>query len=67
MDEHHHLRCVDCGRLMDVEGPPLQEWLAAIDTQNEFEILGGRLILEGRCSTCRTRAGMRVVSTRGIA
>jgi Fe2+ or Zn2+ uptake regulation protein len=51
-DEHHHLKCVDCGRLVDVEGPPLHEWLAAIDTSDEFEILGGRLVLEGRCGDC---------------
>ncbi|MGW8282519.1 MAG: Fur family transcriptional regulator [Gemmatimonadota bacterium] len=67
VDEHHHLKCVDCGRLMDVEGPPIQEWLAAIDTHDEFEIHGGRLLLEGRCSSCGIKAGMRVVSTRKIA
>lgn len=67
VDEHHHLKCVGCGRLTDVESPPMQEWLATLDTPDEFEILGGRLVLEGRCSRCRTRASVRVVSSRGIA
>ena len=51
-DEHHHLKCVDCGRLVDIEGPPMDEWLAAIEPSDEFEILGGRLVLQGRCGTC---------------
>ena len=55
-DDHHHLQCVDCGRLFDVNGPPLADWLAAIDTRGEFELLGGRLVLEGRCENCRRDA-----------
>ena len=52
-DDHHHLQCVECERIFDVSGPPLAEWLAAIDTRGEFELLGGRLVLEGRCPGCR--------------
>ncbi|MCL7938046.1 MAG: transcriptional repressor [marine benthic group bacterium] len=52
-EAHHHLQCVDCGRLFDVGGPPLADWLAAIDTGGEFELLGGHLVLEGRCTACR--------------
>jgi Fe2+ or Zn2+ uptake regulation protein len=52
-DDHHHLQCVECERMFDVSGPPLAEWLAAIDTRGEFELLGGRLVLEGRCPGCR--------------
>ncbi|MEJ2547387.1 MAG: transcriptional repressor [Gemmatimonadota bacterium] len=55
-DAHHHLQCVDCGRLFDVSGPPLSDWLAAIDTGDEFELLGGQLVLEGRCNACRRDA-----------
>ena len=52
-DEHHHLKCVDCGRLVDVQGPPMHEWLATIDRSGDYEVLGGRLVLEGRCGDCR--------------
>ena len=55
-DDHHHLQCVECERMFDVAGPPLAEWLAAIDTRGEFELLGGRLVLEGRCTECRRNA-----------
>ena len=67
VDEHHHLKCVDCGRLLDVEGPPMQEWLAAIDTNDEFEIFGGHLVLEGRCSACRIETSAPTVPAPGIA
>ncbi|MEJ2483771.1 MAG: transcriptional repressor [Gemmatimonadota bacterium] len=52
-EAHHHLQCVDCGRLFDVSGPPLSDWLEAIDTGDEYELLGGYLVLEGRCNACR--------------
>jgi Fe2+ or Zn2+ uptake regulation protein len=55
-DEHHHLRCVDCERLFDVGGPPLSDWLESVDTGGEFELLSGRLVLEGRCRVCREGA-----------
>lgn len=55
-DDHHHLLCVDCERMFDVAGPPVVEWLAHIDPPGEFELLGGRLVLEGRCPNCRRNA-----------
>ncbi|MDT8436486.1 MAG: transcriptional repressor [Gemmatimonadota bacterium] len=52
-DGHHHLRCVDCGRVVDVEGPPVGDWLARMADLEDCELLDCRLVLVGRCGRCR--------------
>jgi Fe2+ or Zn2+ uptake regulation protein len=58
VDEHHHLRCVDCGRVVDVDAPAVRERVAGVAARQGFEVLECRLVLVGRCTTCRadTRA-----------
>lgn len=56
VDDHHHLRCVACGRVIDVEGPALRGWAAGAAARQGFEVLDCRLVLVGRCAECRSDA-----------
>jgi Fe2+ or Zn2+ uptake regulation protein len=51
--QHVHLRCIDCGRLLDLDrdAAPVQLPAAAAG----FEILRYNLTLEGHCPACRSR------------
>jgi Fur family transcriptional regulator, stress-responsive regulator len=48
-ERHHHLVCVDCGRMMDVKAgfPRLPA-----DQQHGFEILGVEVTFRARCPDC---------------
>ncbi len=50
---HYHLRCLDCGRVFDVDMellPGVEERLAR---ESGFEVLGHRLEFVGRCEACQ--------------
>ncbi|MTV24100.1 transcriptional repressor [Nitriliruptoraceae bacterium ZYF776] len=48
-DRHHHLVCVDCGRMMDVhvEDPRLPS-----GERHDFELLGVEVTFRARCPDC---------------
>ncbi len=51
---HHHLYCVGCGALRDVN-PEGTEALELSDTEKHgFELLDVDIIFRGRCPNCRT-------------
>lgn len=54
LEPHHHLVCLDCGRIADVHG--LLPGIAAPmdDEADGFEIITTEIIFRGRCATCRT-------------
>ncbi|MFM8857840.1 MAG: Fur family transcriptional regulator [Actinomycetota bacterium] len=54
---HHHLVCVGCGLVLDVEIPAdvekfLTKGMSSVAENSGFELEGHRLDLLGRCSTC---------------
>jgi Fe2+ or Zn2+ uptake regulation protein len=56
---HHHVVCVDCGVVLDIEMPAavekfLEEEMSDVIHQTGFALVGHRLDLLGRCATCRT-------------
>lgn len=53
VDNHYHLRCLDCGRVMDVEMPTLAGLEQTVGEHSDFEVLGHRLEFLGRCPACR--------------
>lgn len=57
VDDHHHLVCVDCGRIRDVaaDDPHLP-----IDQRHGFELLGAKVMFRARCPDC---AAERVPAT----
>jgi Fur family transcriptional regulator, peroxide stress response regulator len=50
---HHHLVCIDCRRIVDVEAPEFDEILSAHRRLGEFEVLGCSVEIHVRCGSCR--------------
>lgn len=55
---HHHLVCITCGQVLDIEIPErverlLDEGLAPTVADAGFVLTGHRLDLLGRCAACR--------------
>ena len=52
-DEHEHVRCLNCGRVSDVDDVSLASWLDSVARKTDFRIVSYRLELLGHCSHCR--------------
>ena len=50
---HHHLTCIQCRRVVEVDICVPTELLTAIGDQTDFSIEGHSLSLFGRCGECR--------------
>ena len=55
---HHHLICVDCGSIEDIEVPPaielrFEKLVADIGTSASFSPQNHTIEIEGRCVECR--------------
>ncbi len=50
---HHHLVCRDCGRTVEVEGPAVERWAAAVAREHGFDEVSHTVELFGRCGGCR--------------
>ncbi len=53
-EPHHHVRCVGCGSVADVDGPEVADRLEALGADTDFEVVDYRLELLGHCPTCRS-------------
>ena len=51
-EHHHHLLCRDCGRAVEVEGPAIERWAAAVSAEHGFTDVEHTLELVGRCADC---------------
>ncbi len=49
---HHHLVCRDCGRTVEVEGPAVEKWAAAVSKDHGFTDVEHTLEIFGRCADC---------------
>lgn len=50
--QHHHLVCLDCGRIIDVEDPRLNQLPWPDVNTHQFQIEGYHIHFRGRCSRC---------------
>jgi Fe2+ or Zn2+ uptake regulation protein len=50
---HHHITCVECHRVMDIDICPPLEQLDFIGRQTDFIIEGHSLTVFGTCANCR--------------
>ena len=50
--DHHHVRCVNCGRVADINMPPLSVEQFLEHVPSDFEVIGYRLKLLAICSKC---------------
>ena len=52
-DPHHHARCVQCGKVMDIPGHLPERDIDILSRQTEgFQVTGYRLELSGICAAC---------------
>jgi Fur family ferric uptake transcriptional regulator len=51
---HHHLTCVSCQRIVELEGCSLEEWLGRVSREQGFALTGHQVELAGVCSACQT-------------
>jgi Fur family ferric uptake transcriptional regulator len=50
---HHHLVCRTCGATVEVEGPTVERWTAAIAAEHGFGEVSHTLEIFGTCPACR--------------
>jgi len=50
--EHYHIRCLICGRVLDITSPPKISLDCLMSKTNDYEITGHRLEFFGKCSQC---------------
>lgn len=53
-DDHHHLTCTSCHRVVAIEFNLTAEKMALLCAQTDFDIEGLSLNFFGRCRLCRT-------------
>ena len=51
-DEHHHLVCQGCGRVIEFESLLIQRLMMEVQRKNRFQVTGAKLYLEGYCEEC---------------
>ena len=57
MEEHHHLRCLECGKVEDVSVEPAVGIEEAVEAESGYEVVEHRLELVGYCPHCRRQCG----------
>jgi Fe2+ or Zn2+ uptake regulation protein len=54
-EEHHeHIRCDDCGRVVEVEGCVLADASSAVTTSTGFKVTSHQLLFTGVCPDCNS-------------
>lgn len=54
-EHHHHLTCISCHRVVDVDVCIPSEQFALLSEKTNFSIEGHSITLFGRCAVCRSR------------
>jgi Fur family ferric uptake transcriptional regulator len=51
-EHHHHLRCRQCGAAVEIEGPGVEEWAAAVAAKHGYARIEHTIELTGICADC---------------
>ncbi|QGK69293.1 transcriptional repressor [Allosaccharopolyspora coralli] len=51
---HHHLLCRHCGRTVEVDDPPVENWAESIAGEHGFTDVRHTVEIVGTCPTCAT-------------
>ena len=54
---HHHLICRSCGRTIEIEAAPLEQWAEQIAAQYGFCDIGHVVEIDGLCPDCSDSSG----------
>ncbi len=52
IDDHHHLHCVGCGRILDFELKNYADLDVPAEIARRFKVISKRVVLKGLCETC---------------
>lgn len=52
-EKHHHVRCIKCGRLFDVDVEPFPELKPRLKDSSDMQFLDYDILFKGICSDCR--------------
>jgi len=55
LHQHHHLVCLDCGEILDLEDPRLNQLPWPDVSRHGFQIEGYHIHFRGRCARCRQK------------
>lgn len=50
---HHHLVCIKCGELIDLDSQKLEKLVEKIASSYRYELVGHHVELQGICNNCR--------------
>jgi Fur family ferric uptake transcriptional regulator len=53
---HHHLVCRSCGRSVEVQGPEVESWAAAVAAEHGFTDVTHTVEVFGTCTACARAA-----------
>ena len=53
--EHQHLVCRGCGKVMEFQNPYFQKLVKAVRREHGFNVIKAELYLEGYCPACEER------------
>jgi len=52
-EHHHHIVCVSCGSVEEIEGAEVEDWVKRLARNHHFEVISHRADIYGRCRDCR--------------
>ncbi|HOA40671.1 MAG: Fur family transcriptional regulator [Halanaerobiales bacterium] len=53
---HHHLICIDCGRIIEFNDQDLEDFEKRLEVDYEFRILDHHIKVYGQCKECQDKA-----------
>ncbi|MGD0076325.1 MAG: transcriptional repressor [Candidatus Binataceae bacterium] len=62
---HHHIVCVRCRRIRDIEAPGIERLLEGRSDLGEFTLLGASLEIQALCEDCKKKAVRERRGSRG--
>lgn len=54
-EHHHHLVCRVCGRTVEIEAPPIEQWVQQMARSNDYFDVEHVVELVGVCAECHSR------------
>lgn len=55
MGHRHYLVCINCKKIVTINGCPLTSYEEELEKQTQFNIVGHKLYLYGYCSDCKRK------------
>lgn len=49
---HHHLTCINCGKVIDVKAEAIEGFIGAIAQEHDFTLSSHQIEIQGKCADC---------------